>query len=58
MILNIIKDYKANVPLSMISNKYGIPIHEIVQLLYRVTVSYPAEINMTKKILKEIEECR
>jgi len=34
----LVRDYKANVPLHMLENKYKIPIHEIIKILYGFTV--------------------
>lgn len=38
MLINLVQDYKANVPLFMLSNKYGMGIHEIIKALHKVTV--------------------
>jgi hypothetical protein len=32
----LIKDYKANVPLTMLEAKYKLPIHEIITILHAV----------------------
>lgn len=34
----LIADYKANVPLHMVANKYKMPIHQVINILYAVTV--------------------
>jgi len=31
---NILKDYKANIPLDLIAKKYKLPVHLIISLLY------------------------
>ena len=37
-IIGLVQDYKSNVPLEMLSNKYNVPIHTIIKVLYAVAV--------------------
>ncbi len=32
-IIGLVKDYKANVPLHMVANKYGVPIHTVIKVI-------------------------
>ena len=37
-LIGLVQDYKSNVPLKMLENKYNVPIHKIIEVLYAVTV--------------------
>jgi hypothetical protein len=37
-LIGLAQDYKSNIPLEMLENKYKIPIHKIIKVLYAVTV--------------------
>ena len=38
MILQLVTDYKQNIPLELLEIKYKLPIHEIVKILHAVTI--------------------
>ena len=33
-LIGMVEDYNANIPLHMLENKYGIPIHKIINVLH------------------------
>lgn len=35
-VVGLVQDYKANIPLHMLENKYKLPIHTIIKVLYAV----------------------
>ena len=37
-LVGMVQDYKNNIPLKMLENKYKVPIHTIINVLYAVTV--------------------
>jgi hypothetical protein len=37
-VLNLVSDYRNNIPLEMLEAKYKTPIHEIINILYSVSV--------------------
>lgn len=38
-VVGMVQDYKSNVPLHMLENKYKVPIHTIIRVLHAVTVN-------------------
>ena len=38
-LVGMVQDYKNNIPLKMLENKYKVPIHTIINVLYAVTVN-------------------
>lgn len=37
-LIGLVQDYKANIPLKMLENKYGVPIHTIIKVLHSVMI--------------------
>lgn len=48
--IQVLNDYKANIPIDMIARKNNMSLHQVVKILHLHTV----EIAKCKKILKEI----
>lgn len=38
-LIGLVQDYKANIPLHMLANKYKVPIHTIIETLYELNIN-------------------
>lgn len=38
-LIGLVQDYKSNIPLQMLENKYKLPIHEIIKVMHAVTMN-------------------
>ncbi len=38
-LIGLVQDYKANIPLHMLANKYKVPIHTIIETLYELKIN-------------------
>lgn len=36
--MDLVSDYKSNIPLQMLENKYKMPIHEIIKRLHDIAI--------------------
>ena len=37
-LIGLVADYKSNIPLNMLSNKYSVPIHTIIKVLHALII--------------------